>query len=187
MLRSDLVEIAKQAYEQKPARRVDHSTLIHATPTLKFYRRDNSDEVVLGVRGTYDARDVLADAALVANLLPLSRRYKDDKAALDAYIRANPNVRFSSSSHSLGGAIARQLQRDFKHRFVASTAFNSAITSGELLNRKRLEEVPQERFTTSQDFLRTLAQPFLPSEQIGTVIAGGGHSLSNFDATGAGV
>jgi alpha-beta hydrolase superfamily lysophospholipase len=164
--------------------------LTRQTKTLKFYRsKADPRKVLLGVRGTADLRDMAANAHLVVGALKHSKRYKADKAEVEEYLRAHPDAEIRTASHSLGGAVARGLARDFS-AIKGGTAFNSAIGLDELLVRKKLGNVKQTRVSTQRDFLRLLAKPFL-RKSAHVVIPGrptvvGSHSLSNFDATNSG-
>lgn len=176
---------AKGAYD---GRVPEGYELDRSTKTLKFYRRKNDpSKVLLGVRGTADVRDVFANAHLAVGALKHSKRYKADKEEVAAYLRAHPDAKIETASHSLGGAVARGLARDFGSSITGGAAFNSAIGLDELLKRRKLTNVKQTRVSTQRDFLRLLANPFL-SKPADVVIPGrptviGSHALSNFDST----
>jgi hypothetical protein len=188
-------DAAKAAYGDCNAPPPDGYELIKCTKTLKFYRNKmNPTEVILGVRGTADGRDIAADAALSVGLLGLSSRYKDDKVAVTEFLRENPGVKLATAGHSLGGAVARQLTRDFPESIVGGEGFNSAIGLDELIRKGRLDKGKQTRYTTRSDPLRLLSKPFLKEGQQATVVDNtvtadilGAHKMANFDATGAGV
>ncbi len=183
-----------QSYEAKPKASVGDFELARSTDTLKIYKKRGTNKYVVGVRGTADAKDGLADAALALGLLKFTRRYKQDKAALQQFVKENPDAEIHTASHSLGGAVARQLGRDVGN-VKGGTAYNSAIGLDELLSPRRLGSVRQNRYSTRNDFLRILSQPFLRKEHQAKVVATGleglnpltAHKLTNFDATGSGV
>jgi hypothetical protein len=169
--------------------------LAHKTETLKFYRNKvNPKDVVLGVRGTADKRDIAADAALSFGLLKYSKRYRQDKAAMADFLKRHPEAEIQTAGHSLGGAVARQLTRDFQKNVKGGVGYNSAIGLNELLSPSKLREGKQTRYTTKTDPLRLLSKPFLRAQDQAQVINSKGtanllaaHKMSNFDATGAGV
>jgi len=61
-----------------PSESVGDYRLVHSTPTLKAYR-DSNNHLIVGVRGTYDKRDVKTDASLAIGRLKRTQRFKDDK------------------------------------------------------------------------------------------------------------
>lgn len=193
--KSKYLEAAEKAYE-KESDALNKYEVVKKTPTLTFYKhKTKKDKVLLGVRGTADKEDVVADAALSVGLLGASSRYKKDKAAVDAFLRENPGARIKTAGHSLGGAVARKLTRDFSKNIEGGKAYNSAIGLDELASAKKLRAGKQERFTTKNDFLRLLSKPFLKREDQAKVVDAGikglnpltAHGTRNFDATGAGV
>lgn len=169
--------------------------LAHKTDTLSFFRKaDNPNDVILGVRGSADKWDLVADAALAVGLLGASGRYKRDKAALAAFLKANPGAKITTAGHSLGGAVARRLARDFPAHIKAGVGYNAAIGLDELLSPSKLRRGKQIRYTTSKDFLHLLSKPFLRGVDRAKEIASAGgsnlltaHKTSNFDATNLGV
>lgn len=167
----------------------------HSTKTLKFFRKkDDPTKVLLGVRGTRDFRDIAADAALAVGALKESRRYAEDRETMRRFVRENPGVRISTAGHSLGGAVARELAREFPSNVVGGTGFNSAIGLDEL-DATRLRAGKQQRVSTRADFLRLLTAPFLQKRDQARVVDVGlsgwnpltAHGIKRFDATGAGV
>ena len=187
---------AKAAYEDDAVAPPEGYELAHGTKTLKFYRsKADPSKVLLGVRGTKDFKDVKADAALSFGMLRHSRRYKEDRDAVQEYLRRHPGAKITTSGHSLGGAVARQLARDFSEHVEGGVGYNSAIGLDELLRPSRLKLGKQKRYSTRLDFLRLLSSPFLRKEDRPTVVHSGpsglnpltAHKANNFDATQAGV
>jgi hypothetical protein len=127
-------QIAEEAYNDTPADSIGDYRLVHNTPTLKAYRNDNN--MIIGVRGTYDMRDVKADAALAAGRLRYTQRFKDDSDALKQVLnRYHGNV--TTASHSLGGAIADELGNDHTDRIIGGIAFNPAYDPVQLVSGGR--------------------------------------------------
>jgi hypothetical protein len=192
--RPPLLTAAQNAYKGGEA--PDGYELARETSTLKFYRKkENPNDVILGVRGTADARDVLADAALAAGLLNVSGRYKADRDAVAAFVKENPGVKIATGGHSLGAAVARELARDFSKHITGGAGYNAAIGLDELLSPSKLLKGKQVRYSTEADFLYRLARPFLPKQLQPTVVDAGkagsnpltAHKADNFDATNLGV
>jgi hypothetical protein len=170
--------------------------LARETDTLKFYRsKSNPNDVLVGVRGSKDSRDWRANALLALGQLKTSKRYKEDKSVVDQFLRENPSATLEVSGHSLGGAVARELTRDFRGRIRGGTGYNSAIGLNEIINPSLLTKTPQNRYSTRTDPLRLLSLPFLSGKLAGEVVDKrlnldllGAHKIEkNFDATGAGV
>jgi hypothetical protein len=190
---SDLQRIASEAYKETGDADVNGLQLVRSTKTLKFYRKPGTDEYIVGVRGTHDGRDVVADAALATGFLRHSSRYKEDRAAMDKFLKEHPSAQVSTASHSLGGAISRQLEREFKGRISGGASFNSAIALNELVDPAKLRSSRAQRLTTKRDPLFRLAKPFLRESDRPLVVQEGpanplaAHKLSSFDATSAGV
>jgi len=129
------LEAAEEAYDQ--GAQVEPmlpggARLVLNTPALKAWHADGFPRgtVLLGVRGTVttDWRDLKADLSLVFNQLRTTQRYQADKAAVARLAAAFPPSAndWYFAGHSLGGAVALQLQRDFP--FIhAGIGFNSAL------------------------------------------------------------
>jgi alpha-beta hydrolase superfamily lysophospholipase len=185
----DFQQIAKESYEKRPNASLNDYDLARSTDTLKIYRKRGTNKYVVGVRGTADARDLIADAALSVGLLKYSKRYRRDKAELAKFVKEHPGAEIETTGHSLGGAVARQLGRDVPG-IKGGAAFNSAITLDELLIPSRLEKANQTRYSTRNDFLRLLSRPFLKKPNQAKVVQGGAdvrnpleaHKLTHFDA-----
>lgn len=106
--RSLLWKIAKASYSPTPPERIDSLTLVHSTPTLKFYKEGN-DTIVVGIRGTKptEVGDLKADALLAVNSLSYSERYKKDLATIQEFQKKYPTSEYDyyGVGHSLGGAV----------------------------------------------------------------------------------
>lgn len=186
----ELRDVAKASYEAAPPATIGNDLkLVRSTKTLKIYRRGNTNQYVAGVRGTYDARDVGADVALSAGFLRQSARYKADRADLDKFLKEHPDAKITTTGHSLGGAVARQLDRDFAHRVSsAGVGFNSAIGLDELRDPRKLRATGQTRISSRYDILRLISTPFLKKKDQPAVVAGSSanplkaHQMSSFDA-----
>jgi hypothetical protein len=85
--------------------------LFRSTPTLKFYH-DNRN-IVVSVRGTFDAADTAADGLLLLGKLNESGRYKTDLNILQEVQTQYPPSKFNyiAVGHSLGGAIIDRFLR----------------------------------------------------------------------------
>lgn len=100
--------------------------LVRSTPTLKIYKRvGDFNEYIAGARGTASAEDVLTDAALIFGALRYTPRYKRDRDEFARFLAETPGAQVTFTGHSLGGAVARELAREFGGR--GGVTFNSAF------------------------------------------------------------
>jgi hypothetical protein len=150
--RKDYFSLVKQSYEPSAAKKVDNWELVAETPTLKIYRSGN--DVVVSIRGTFDSRDVEADATIAVNSLHLSSRFKDDEKFLINFKQQNPNLKYYGVGHSLGGAILDL----FLHKGLISEgqSYNPAIQPHDFR-----ATLPNHRIFMSGDPLYTLVKLFL--------------------------
>jgi pimeloyl-ACP methyl ester carboxylesterase len=88
----------------------------------------NGTDIVIGVRGMrmLDPNDYLTDFELAQNKLADTPKYQSSKRFVNEVFLEYPTARVSLAGHSLGGAIATQLKRDFP-QIVRVIAFNSAF------------------------------------------------------------
>lgn len=132
------LQVAREAYADSPAVALGDGELILArsTPTLKFYRRAGTNDYIIGSRGTAEGQDVLTDATLAAGALKLSRRWRKDRAVVQAFLATTPSARARVAGHSLGGAIARELSREFGDHVRGGVTFNSAFDATQLADAR---------------------------------------------------
>lgn len=170
-------QIAEEAYNDKPADFIDDYRLVHNTPTLKAYRNDNN--MIIGVRGTYDMRDVKADAALAAGRLRYTQRYRDDSDTLKQLLnRYHGDV--TTASHSLGGAIADKLGNDYHDRVRGGISFNPAYDTKQLVTGGRSDI---QRYYARKDPLSYLGGKALKNVHwvdSGATSSLAAHRLDNF-------
>ena len=117
---------ARDAYLVRPPNTLDAPggwAAVLITDTLKVYRAagepgstpDRRVHLLVAARGTATEEDAAANGALVASTLVSSPRYKKDASAFAGLLaRAPPTAAtYYFTGHSLGGAIAQALIRDF--------------------------------------------------------------------------
>jgi hypothetical protein len=106
-----LHQIAKATYQTNAPKTIGPFALVKETPTLKFYRAN--DTIVVGIRGTNptDTSDLKADLTIPFNGLANSARFKKDVADIkSAYSAFHPDeYDYYGVGHSLGGAIMDEL------------------------------------------------------------------------------
>ena len=121
----DLNQLAQGAYD---ATVPPNYQLIDQSPTIKIYKKNDDNTIVISVRGSYDLRDWKTNfTKLPFNKLNESERYIEDKNFVSNAIQKYSNGNdIYITSHSLGGAIADQLQRDFP-QIKSGLSFNPAF------------------------------------------------------------
>lgn len=111
-----LQQIAQSAYSGKTKLIIGPYKLVFATPTLKFYKDNRSNTIIVGIRGTSlsDPVDLNADFLAFKNQLRSSERYKRDRATMEEVQKIYPkkDFRYIAVGHSLGGAILDLFLRD---------------------------------------------------------------------------
>ena len=135
-------KIAQAAYQPEPPDQIGTYRLVKNTPTLKFYRSGN--QVIIGVRGTKDARDVASWALVPTNSVRSGARFHEDAEILADFKNDNAleDLQYYAVGHSLGGAIIDVWLRN--RDIIAGISFNPAIQIMDLradLANKRIYHV----------------------------------------------
>jgi len=115
------------AYEKRAKPNVNGFDLIFDGETIDAFLNKKTKEIIVGIRGTSNMEDVKADVNLVANRLAQTSRYAKDLIQFKQLVRTYPpsDYTYHLNSHSLGGAVARQLIRDYPF-IKSSVGFNPA-------------------------------------------------------------
>lgn len=103
-------------------------TLVYETPTFATWLNEATKTILIGVRGTKEAKDVAAWIPSATDTLGSTARYQeslaDFKKMLEQY---NPQeYEYYAAGHSLGGAIVSKFVRDFPNVIKGAVIFNSA-------------------------------------------------------------
>jgi hypothetical protein len=115
------------AYEKRAKPNVNGFDLIFDGETIDAFLNKKTKEIIVGIRGTSNIEDIKADVKLVANRLAQTSRYAKDLIQFKQLVKTYPpsDYKYNLASHSLGGAVARQLIRDYPF-IKSSLGFNSA-------------------------------------------------------------
>jgi alpha-beta hydrolase superfamily lysophospholipase len=150
------VELAEEAYKAEPRKTIRGGTLhlVRHTPTLKIYRDADTDLYYVASRGTASGEDVLTDVALAAGGLRLTSRWRQDRDELQKFLSETPSARLGFAGHSLGGALARELSREFRDQSIGGATFNSAFDATQLTPSAHGEMI---NYFTRADILGKLA------------------------------
>lgn len=135
-------KIAQAAYEDTPPPQIGSYRLVKSTPTLKFYRLDNT--VIVSVRGTKDQRDVASWTLVATSSVKSGARFQEDARVMAEFKTENEmeDLNYYAVGHSLGGAIIDVFLRD--EEIIAGISFNPAIQVMDLqadLNNLRIYHV----------------------------------------------
>ena len=143
-------DAAEQAYESLPSRTLGDFHLVYTTPTLKFWQKN--DLMLVGIRGTKDGGDVIADGAIAVGRLDQSPRFKKDLEIMKHVKASYPTLTFYGAGHSLGAAI---LDLFISMGFIKEgVSYNGALQLGK-------EEAANTRVYNKGDALYVLSNPFL--------------------------
>ena len=149
-------QVAQQSYKNPPQQNIAGFELIHSTPTIKFYKKDNV--ILVGIRGTKTQADWTdANARIAVNQLENSQRFQEDLKEM-RMIQSNyppPQFVYYGAGHSLGGAM---LDGFLQMGLIKSgVSYNPAIQPKNFNNT----EIQNERIFAENDPLYNLAKPFL--------------------------
>lgn len=183
---SQFFQAARDTYEAVAPDAIGEFVKIRDTRTFDAYLNTKTKSILIGIRGTADAQDIKADAALAVNALTTTLRYENDKNVLKQLLIAYPVPEYSYylAGHSLGGAIDTQLKRDFPF-LKDSVQFNPAFQPVDLMRS------PTDilRYYTRTDFLYRLGGRNLPNVRViepkrfsglSAIDSFTGHKLENF-------
>lgn len=162
--RNLLQQMAEAAYNKtNPPTTLGNYTLQQWTPTLKFYKNNNDNTIIVAIRGTVptDAGDLKADALIGVGQLGSSNRYQQDLQTLQQF-----QVRFPFSQydyygvgHSLGGAI---LDRFLRAGLLKSgISYNPAVEPGNFQAR-----LPNQRIYREDDALYQMMGRNVPGVEV---------------------
>ena len=135
---------------------------VFTSDTLRVWMDPNDEDLLVGVRGTWDLGDMKANLGVAFNNLHNTKRYKKDEADLLRIAQKFPASKFHFASHSLGAAIARRLEE--KVPTLSSKAYNAAFEPRSILNPGK-----QERVYKGDDFLGKIGR-YLPGAQYKPII-----------------
>jgi hypothetical protein len=149
-------QVAQQSYENLPQQTIGGFELIHSTPTIKFYKKDNV--ILVGIRGTLTQADWTdANARIAVNQLENSQRFQEDLKELLKVQAIYPPSEFVyyGAGHSLGGAM---LDGFLQMGLIQSgVSYNPAIQPKNFKNT----DIQNERIFAENDPLYNLSKPFL--------------------------
>jgi hypothetical protein len=96
-------KIAQEAYRDAPQSKIGEFELVKSTPTIKAYK--NGKTVIVGIRGTKNFDDWIANAATPIDMLSKTKRVETDRDIIKELRSLYPDHVFHGAAHSLGGAV----------------------------------------------------------------------------------
>jgi len=176
--KATFLELSKRVYRATAGASVDGFVLKVSTPTVAGWVDASTNRVIIAIRGTVKTSpvDITADLSLLVNQLAKTIRYKGDKEVVQRILTRWPSDNVYITGHSLGGAIATQLKRDFptiKGAFV----FNSAFQLKDLANQGQ----NIVRWYTTTDPLYQAGGNQFAGVKMQNTANEFAHELSNFD------
>lgn len=158
-----LHKMATASYSPNPPQVLEGYKLVGATPTLKFYQSTTGPEIVVGIRGTKEYRDVATWPTIPFNSLASTDRFKDDLQTLLRFQKDHPvnQYEYFGVGHSLGGAILDQFIKMGLIR--KGVSYNPAIQSEDVRSN-----IPNHRIYRQGDPLYSVMGQFSPSPELRT-------------------
>jgi hypothetical protein len=169
---------------------INKFNLIYSTNTLVFYKNNNI--IIVGIRGTADARDVRADLLLPLGLLNKTERYIEDFNVMKKIHKEyNENI-FYGVGHSLGSTIIdRFLQEELLNQAIS---FNPAVEKGYFnnTNNKRIYIESDPLYKTMGKYANNIEVIKKPNKMLNKTLSNSAimnfksklissHSLTNFN------
>jgi len=137
-----MYEIIDNAYKQTERdKNINGYELIQGTRTLVFYKK--GDIILVGVRGTADARDSKADLLIPLGKLDTSARYKEDVGVIKNIHQKYPDATYYGVGHSLGSAVV--------DLFLHAGLLNQAVSYNGAVEKRFLNNNNNKRIYISSD------------------------------------
>jgi len=127
--------IAQASYSHNPPEFIGPFQLVRSSPTLKFYRAGN--EIIVGVRGTADRRDVASWPSVGLNTFKHSSRYIEDAREMVDFKsdHALDDFKYFAVGHSLGGVVIDEFLKN--GLIIEGLSFNPAVQLGDIHSHLR--------------------------------------------------
>jgi len=165
--RKILSELSRETYKENPAVQIgDSETGEYFRLTQKFKNMYiykslyYANTYLVGIRGTKNFGDVVADAYHIFGALKHSGRFKQDIADLKRFIYKHPSSKLIIASHSLGGSITKELLKDplINKHVQYSISYNPASQITDLFKDNKAPNEKIHEVYSSQDPLLKLRQ-----------------------------
>jgi hypothetical protein len=146
------VEMENEAYSSNPHDVEDWKLIAPYTIGVKAFKKGNV--IVLGIRGTADVRDLLADIKIALGNLSNTPRYKEDREYILKLQQQYPRSQYEyfAVGHSLGGAICDLL--------LAEGLVKEALTYNPAVELKYFKNSGNHRIYNEDDLLYKMMGQF---------------------------
>lgn len=155
---------ADSSYKDKAFNHIDGYNLIFDGQTIDAFLNEGAKEIIIGIKGTtMNMNDLMADIKIIGNNLNKSDRYQKDLKQFNQILQNYPpdTYNYYLSGHSLGGAIVKQMKKDFS--FIKdSMTFNSASQPMDLVEQDN--EILDNYI--DKDFLYNLTGRFVKNKKV---------------------
>ena len=169
--------IAQEAYRDAPQSKIGEFELVKSTPTIKAYK--NGKTVIVGIRGTKNLDDWIANAATPVDMLSRTKRVQTDRDIIKELRSSYPDHVFHGAAHSLGGAILDVFLGE--KLLDAGESYNPSVNPF-------FQPDSNERTYNEGDPLLILTRPILSRDprilQTKTVGILDAHSIQSFQGSG---
>jgi hypothetical protein len=118
-----VIKLVEASYSTSPPADIEGWTLIKSTPTVKFYKKENT--IIVAIRGTADLRDVSSWYDIAKGVLNKTARMREDEMEVAHIRKEYPTTRMYGVGHSAGGAIIDVLIA--KGQLIAGVTYNPAV------------------------------------------------------------
>jgi len=170
-------ESALKAYDKKAPNVLNGFKKVYDGITLDAYVNEMEKTVMVALRGTFDSTDLKADVSLPLNKLRETQRYRRDAMELQQIVKRYSPSRYEYyvSGHSLGGAVAMLLKRDYP--FIRyGVGYNSAYQPQDVAR----EDPAVKKIYTNQDPLYQLGGRLFRNIQVIPSVDNAGSVIINY-------
>ena len=176
--RNILQQIVRASYHDDPSVIIDGFTLVSQSHGLVFY--NHKDTMVVGIRGTQDFNDMVANARIPFGTVKHSTRFNEDLNSLLQFQTHYPPHQYDyyGVAHSLGGVIL--------DTFLEMGLLKNGVSYNPAIQRHQAKDegIMNERIYHESDPLLAIAKPFLsvePEIRKGMASYKEAHKLSQFE------
>ena len=161
---STILTAAKNSYKKNPQSLPNNYKLIIDTDTFDVYINESEKSIIITLRGTKTATDVLADLKLPFNKLKKSVRFVRDNEKLKKLINIYPPqvYKYFLIGHSLAGGIINQMKRMYP--FIQGATFNSASQPMDIIQQDKIRDIV--KYFINKDLLYQTAGRFYKDAKV---------------------